>query len=243
MVRYNDEDKASCGKDLLPGVNKVYRPPMPANLAQLRHRITAGVQEVTPDMLQRVCNIFKGLTYFCHYVDRHREQINLAVTMNSRTGPGLVVHQQTKAKFATVRPRNHFHPSLLTLREAFRQKCNYILLSLVFFGICQRKPLEFKGTKDRKHEDKMNEIRLHNGRAGDPCSSTCEEMFLLRLVPFGINLPNSILCTISYSEIILMELKESTVVFSASRMVSSEEKYNNYGWLDLATSVAPSLVQ
>ena len=27
---------------------------MPANLAQLRHRITAAVQEVTPDMLQRV---------------------------------------------------------------------------------------------------------------------------------------------------------------------------------------------
>ncbi|PSN55546.1 hypothetical protein C0J52_20117 [Blattella germanica] len=27
---------------------------MPANLAQLRHRITVAVQEMTPDMLQRV---------------------------------------------------------------------------------------------------------------------------------------------------------------------------------------------
>ncbi|PSN49903.1 hypothetical protein C0J52_14933 [Blattella germanica] len=34
--------------------DKVYRSPMPANLAQLRHRITAIVQEVTPDMLQGV---------------------------------------------------------------------------------------------------------------------------------------------------------------------------------------------
>ncbi|PSN48183.1 hypothetical protein C0J52_13869 [Blattella germanica] len=34
--------------------DKVYRTPIPANLAQLRHRITAAVQEVTPDMLQRV---------------------------------------------------------------------------------------------------------------------------------------------------------------------------------------------
>ncbi|PSN42840.1 hypothetical protein C0J52_14394 [Blattella germanica] len=30
--------------------HKVYRPPISANLAQLRHRITAAVQEVTPDM-------------------------------------------------------------------------------------------------------------------------------------------------------------------------------------------------
>ncbi|PSN57816.1 hypothetical protein C0J52_04347 [Blattella germanica] len=35
-------------------IDKVYRPPMSANLAQLRNRITAAVQEVTPDMLQRV---------------------------------------------------------------------------------------------------------------------------------------------------------------------------------------------
>ncbi|PSN39646.1 hypothetical protein C0J52_25111 [Blattella germanica] len=34
--------------------DKVYRPPMTANLAQFRHRITAAVQEVTPDLLQRV---------------------------------------------------------------------------------------------------------------------------------------------------------------------------------------------
>ncbi|PSN46302.1 hypothetical protein C0J52_18608 [Blattella germanica] len=43
--------------------DKVYRPPMPANLAQLRHRITAAAQEVTPDMLQRVCKklTFRGM--------------------------------------------------------------------------------------------------------------------------------------------------------------------------------------
>ncbi|PSN54406.1 hypothetical protein C0J52_21886 [Blattella germanica] len=34
--------------------NNVYRPPMTANLAQLRHHITAAVQEVTPDMLQKL---------------------------------------------------------------------------------------------------------------------------------------------------------------------------------------------
>ncbi|PSN41378.1 hypothetical protein C0J52_17503 [Blattella germanica] len=34
--------------------DKVYRPPMPPNLAQFRHRISATVQEMTPDMFQRV---------------------------------------------------------------------------------------------------------------------------------------------------------------------------------------------
>ncbi|PSN47297.1 hypothetical protein C0J52_15691 [Blattella germanica] len=38
-------------------MDKAYRPPMPANLAQLRHRITAAVQEVRLDMLQRVWQI------------------------------------------------------------------------------------------------------------------------------------------------------------------------------------------
>ncbi|PSN55021.1 hypothetical protein C0J52_04131 [Blattella germanica] len=35
-------------------VHKVFRPPISANLAQLRHRITAAVHELTPDMLLRV---------------------------------------------------------------------------------------------------------------------------------------------------------------------------------------------
>ncbi|PSN46328.1 hypothetical protein C0J52_15200, partial [Blattella germanica] len=34
--------------------DKVYRPPVPANIAELRHRITAAVQEVILDMFHRV---------------------------------------------------------------------------------------------------------------------------------------------------------------------------------------------
>ncbi|KAG8290475.1 hypothetical protein J6590_080689 [Homalodisca vitripennis] len=42
--------------------DKVYVPPLPASLADLRRRITAAVAEVTPDLLERV---WREIDYRC----------------------------------------------------------------------------------------------------------------------------------------------------------------------------------